>query len=472
MQKLTLREIADAVNGTLDPKWDHLEIAAISSDTRQMEAECLFVAFRGENFDGHRFVKKAFSLGAKAALCNRTVEKNDDMPQKPVVYVEDTLLAFGALAAYYKKKFPVYTVGVTGSVGKTSTKEMIYTVMQGKYKVLKTEGNFNNQIGMPRTLFALDNSYSAAVLEMGMCQLGEIRYLSQIACPDLGVITNIGVSHLENLGTRENILKAKLEILDGMPSDGKLILNGDNDMLATQRERLGGRALWYGIEQPGDVTAEKISQEGDDTSFVIRYQEKEYAARIPAIGIHNVYNALAAFLVGIQIGLSPEQIVHRYQYYQNAGMRQRVTVKKDVKVIEDCYNASPDSMESAINVISAIPCQGRRIAVFGDMLELGEQSGEMHYRIGQRAAGSKIDELICFGTEAENIFQGGRDHGLLSRYFTDKTALSDYLKNILKPGDAVIFKASRGMKLEEVISAVFSESNGLTECNTEKEDLT
>ncbi len=457
MQKLTLKEIADAVNGTLDEKWNELEIEAISSDTRQIEPGCLFVAFQGENFDGHHFIKQAFSLGAKAALSNRTVEKDDDMPQKPVVYVEDTLLAFGALAAYYKQKFSVYTVGVTGSVGKTSTKEMIYAVMSQKYKVLKTEGNFNNQIGMPRTLFSLDNSYSGAVLEMGMCELGEISYLSNIARPDLGVITNIGVSHLENLGTRENILKAKLEILDGMPPEGKLILNGDNDMLLTQKERLGKRALWYGIEEPGDVTAEEIRQEGDDTLFTVCYQGNRYPAQIPAIGVHNVYNALAAFLVGIEIGLTPEEIVAGYQSYQNAGMRQRVTVKRGVKVIEDCYNASPDSMESAINVISTIPCEGRRIAVFGDMLELGEQSRRMHFQVGERAAGSKIDELVCFGPEAEEIVKGAANLGLPAKHFPEKEALSNYLQAALKPGDAVIFKASRGMRLEEVIERVFSE---------------
>ncbi len=457
VQKLTLKEIAHAVNGTLDEKWNDLEISAISSDTRQIEPDCLFVAFRGENFDGHHFIRKAFSLGAKAALSDRTVEREDDMPQKPVVYVEDTLLAFGALAAYYKKKFPVYTVGITGSVGKTSTKEMVYTVMREKYKVLKTEGNFNNQIGMPRTLFSLDNSYSGAVLEMGMCELGEISYLSKIARPDLGVITNIGVSHLENLGTRENILKAKLEILDGMPPEGKLILNADNDMLQTQRDRLGNRALWYGLETPGDVTAEEIRQEGDSTCFTVCYQDKRYPAEVPAIGVHNVYNALAAFLVGIEIGLAPQQIIESYRQYQNAGMRQRVTIKKGVKVIEDCYNASPDSMESAINVISAIPCEGKRIAVFGDMLELGEQSGQMHRHVGQRAAGSKIDELLCTGGEAEAIAKGAEESGLEAKYFSTKNALADYLKKALKPGDAVIFKASRGMKLEEVIEAVFSE---------------
>lgn len=456
MQKMTLKEIAEAVNGTCDPRWEEISISSISSDTRQITPECLFVAFKGERFDGHTFIEKAFALGAVAALSNDAGVDKDAFDGKPIIYVEDTLLAFGALAAYYKEKFPVFTVGVTGSVGKTSTKEMIYAVMNQKYKVLKTEGNFNNQIGMPRTLFALDSSYKGAVLEMGMCYPGEISYLTHIAKPDLGVITNIGVSHLENLGSRENILKAKLEILEGMPEHGKLIANADNDMLQTVREQLGDRVLWYGMEQPADITAKEIRQIGDATAFTICYQGEEYAASIPAIGVHNVYNALAGFLVGIQIGLSPAEIIESFQNYRNAGMRQRISDQNGIKLIEDCYNASPDSMNSAIQVISSISCTGKRVAVLGDMLELGKDSGQMHYEVGQKAAASQIDELFCYGEEAKAILQGALDNGMERvSHFTDPDALAEALKENLSKGDAVIFKASRGIHLEDVIAKVF-----------------
>lgn len=450
MLELTIKKIAEAVNGQLNCGTEE-KISSVSTDTRTIQKGCLFIAIVGEKFDGHQFISKAFEEGASAVISSVPVDTD-----RPVILVEDTRKAYGDLAAYYRSLFPVYLVGVTGSVGKTSTKEMIYTVMSEKYKVLKTQGNFNNDIGLPRTLLELNESHTGAVIEMGMSALGEISYLSKIACPDLGVITNIGVSHLENLGTRDRILQAKLEILDGMSDSAKLILNHDNDKLASLADIMKDRIRYFGIEQDGDVTASEIVQKGDSTEFVIHFENQNYPAKLPAIGIHNVYNALAGFLVGIEIGLLPEQIIKSYENYQNSGMRQNLTEYDGIKVIADCYNASPDSMQAALQVISSVECTGKRIAVLGDMLELGTLSGEFHKKVGKMAAESKIDLLLCYGAEALHICEGAKEAGFSQVFhFQDKESMVSYIDGILQKGDAVIFKASRGIRLEQVMEKLF-----------------
>ncbi len=453
MRSLSLVEIAQAVDGKLNIDTNET-VDNVCIDTRKITKGCLYVAIKGEKFDGHDFIEKAFQLGAKAVISHKEIKTD-----KPVVYVKDTRLAFGALSAYYRSLFSVFLVGVTGSVGKTSTKEMIYTVMKNHYSVLKTQGNLNNDIGLPRTLLQLSDEYQGAVIEMGMSNLGEISYLSKLAKPDMAVITNIGVSHLENLKTRENILKAKLEILDGMKKGSKIILNADNDMLLTVKGKIEN-AVYIGIDntEDSDIIAKDIEQKGDDTLFTIVYGGKEYNAQIPTIGKHNVYNALVAFLVGIEIGMDEEKIIEALLQYENSGMRQQISIKNDIKVIADCYNASPDSMVSALSVIKAVECKGRRIAVLGDMLELGKTSDDLHRQVGRLVKDYDIDILYCYGKEAFYIKEGAKEAGVSNVIYTDnKDELATLLKRDLVKGDAVIFKASRGMKLEEVIEKVFGE---------------
>ena len=453
MQRLSLVEIAQAVDGKLNIDTNET-VDNVCIDTRKITKGCLYVAIKGEKFDGHDFIEKAFKLGAKAVISHKEIKTD-----KPVVYVKDTRLAFGALSAYYRSLFSVFLVGVTGSVGKTSTKEMIYTVMKNHYNVLKTQGNLNNDIGLPRTLLELSDEYQGAVIEMGMSNLGEISYLSKLAKPDMAVITNIGVSHLENLKTRENILKAKLEILDGMKKGSKIILNADNDMLLTVKDKIEN-AVYIGIDnvEDSDIIAKDIKQKGDDTLFTIIYGGKEYSAQIPTIGKHNVYNALVAFLVGVEIGMDEEKIIEALLQYENSGMRQQISIKNDIKVIADCYNASPDSMVSALSVIKSVECNGRRIAVLGDMLELGETSDDLHRQVGRLVKDYDIDTLYCYGKEAFYIKEGADEAGVSNTIYTNnKDELATLLKRDLVKGDAVIFKASRGMKLEEVIEKVFGE---------------
>lgn len=445
VEKLTLQTIKKAVNGKCN--YD-CEIKSISIDTRKLTEGCLFIAIKGENFDGHNFVEQALKGGAAAAISANPFPLHEN-----VIIVEDTKKALLDLAKYYKSLFNVFTVGVTGSVGKTSTKEMIYTILSVNGNTLKTYGNHNNEIGMPLTLFNLTNNTKNAVLEMGMSNFNEISVLSKICMPNVGVITNIGVSHIETLKSRENILKAKLEIIDGMCDDSPLILNGDDDMLITVSTLLDKPIIYYGIDnQTADVTAFDIKQDGSNTEFSINYFGKIIKAIIPTIGRHNVMNALAGFCVGIVADIAPEQIVGAMKWYKNASMRQNTIDIQGVTIIEDCYNASPASMRAAIDVITAMECTGKRVCVFGDMLELGSISDDAHIEVGKEVGRSRVDLLLCYGNQGKLIKKGAIIVGMKNvLHFDDATALAQYLAGNIVGNDAVIFKASRGVKLESVI---------------------
>ncbi len=454
MERLLLSEIA-ACLGAGCPK--ECEITEISTDTRTITQGSLFVAIKGDNFDGNEFVKKAIDQGASATVCERETEGC------PCIVVEDTRKAFLDIARLYRKKFSPVLVGVTGSVGKTTTKEMTALVLSEKYKTLKTQGNLNNGIGLPKTLLRLDSSYEAAVIEMGMNHFGEISSLTKTALPTMAVITNIGYSHIENLGSREGILKAKLEILEGMGKDSPLITNGDNDLLAPLKEKLDCPVLLYGIENDKcDVRAENIREENGETFFTIRYDGSVYDMMIPCIGVHNVMNALCAFAVGVKSGLTPSEIASALKKYQPEGMRQRIENRNGTDIIIDCYNASPDSMKASLSVLSGMKVSGRRAAVLGDMLELGERSEELHRLVGKYVCEYKPDMLYCYGKEAGYIADEAEKGGIKAYAFgkDEKEGLSDALSKELKSEDAVLFKASRGMKLEEVIEKVFGKMIG------------
>jgi len=443
MEPLKLSEIAWAVNGSC-PQMCDVDITEISTDSRSIPEASLFVALKGERFDGNKFVNEAFTKGAIACVA----EKDSpfvDKTAKNLILVENTEKALLSIAHLYRKKLSLKLVGVTGSVGKTTTKEMIYAVLSQRWKTHKTQGNLNNQIGLPKTLLQLDKSFEAAVIEMGMSDLGEIHALSVCAQPDISVITTIGVSHLENLGTRENILKAKLEITDGMQESAPLVINIDNDMLSTAK--LDRRVITYGIEKKADVMATDITSDGENTAFAINGLE----VSIPCIGQHNVYNALAAYAVAKYLGMTDAEIVEGLKNYTPSGMRQRITKVGDTTVVEDCYNASPDSIKAALRTLSSMSTNGKKIAVLGDMLELGSVSAESHFAIGALCAELGIDELVCLGEEAKRYDEGCKTAGGKSTWFDNRDKLSEYLTDIAKEGDILWFKASRGMKFEELI---------------------
>ncbi|MDE5648975.1 MAG: UDP-N-acetylmuramoyl-tripeptide--D-alanyl-D-alanine ligase [Oscillospiraceae bacterium] len=451
MEKLLLSEIAHCLNAECP---EEKVIAEISTDTRNLPAGCLFIAIKGERFDGHIFIKQAIENGAAAAVSEYPVDGC------PCIVVQNTRTALLEIAKYYRSKFDPVLVGVTGSVGKTTTKEMIALVLSEKYNTLKTQGNLNNEIGLPKTLFNLDSSYKAAVIEMGMSDFGEIERLSNTASPTIGVITNIGYSHIENLKSQEGILKAKLEILSGMKQDAPLIINGDDMYLAPlKNEFKNSRPVYlYGIDNEHcDFKAENIIEENGITRFTLVYNGFETEIEIPCAGKHNVLNASAAFCIGILSGLSEKEIVSALKKYKPDAMRQNIVKKGDHTVIIDCYNASPDSMKATLNVLAGMECNGRKIAVLGDMLELGDMSEKLHRLVGEYAAQYHLDRLYCYGENAMYIAAEASEHGLASCAFhkDSKDLLAEKIKKDLKSGDIILFKASRGMKLEEVIDKIF-----------------
>lgn len=451
MKTFSLRFVLSATSGSLTRACYNMKLSGISTDSRTVEPGCLYLALRGDRFDGHDYISAAFDKGALAAVAER-VPANED---RPVMVVKDTHQALLDLAAAYRRRFDIPVVGVTGSVGKTSTKEMICAVLSTRYRTLKNEGNRNNEIGMPLSVFNLEDTHQAAVFEMGMSAFGEIARMTRVAVPQVAVITNIGISHIEKLGSRENILRAKLEILEGMPPDGTLIYNGDDELLCgAAKQGLRVRTLCYGIDNPG-CTARAANLRIDEagTAFDLLYAGKSYPAWVPASGRHQVYNALAAFLAGVCLGVEPMRAVEGLRRYRTTGMRQRIEEIGGITFVEDCYNASPDSMRAAFGVLGTV-AKGRKVAVLSDMLELGDHARESHLAAGRLAAESGVDMLLCYGDNARFYCEGFRQakEGADCRHFDTQAELSAAVSRELGSGDTVLFKASRGMKLEDTVA--------------------
>lgn len=448
MKAFTLQEAAAALG--LPQIQAQATLADVCTDTRKIQPGSLFVCLRGERFDGHTFASQAAQLGAAALLVDHPVDA--DVPQ---LVVTDTGKALLQLAGWYRRRFWLPVVGLTGSVGKTTTKEFIALVLGAKYNTLKTQGNLNNEIGVPQMLFRLEDSHTAAVIEMGMNHFGEISRLTRAVAPTVGLITNIGVSHIENLGSRAGILQAKLEILEGMAPDAPLIVNADNDMLRTVK--LGDRPLLtFAIDdQSADFTATDIAEQGSTTAFTVHHSTFTRPVTIPTVGIHNVYNALAAMAVGYVTGVDPAAAAAALANYVPAGMRQNLVQVGGVQVIEDCYNASPDSMRAALQTLGKLPVH-RRYAVLGAMLELGDYAKEAHTQVGKMAAENGIDGVLAYGADAAYIVEAAKQAGLENaRLFDTKEALAQALAQQVQPGDGVLFKGSRGMHLEDVMHTVY-----------------
>lgn len=448
MKAFTLQEAAAALG--LPQMQAQATLADVCTDTRKIQPGSLFVCLRGERFDGHSFASQAAQLGAAALLVDHPVDA--DVPQ---LVVTDTGKALLQLAGWYRRRFQLPVVGLTGSVGKTTTKEFIALVLGAKYNTLKTQGNLNNEIGVPQMLFRLEDSHTAAVIEMGMNHFGEISRLTRAVAPTVGLITNIGVSHIENLGSRAGILQAKLEILEGMAPDAPLIVNMDNDMLRTVK--LGDRPLLtFAIDdQSADFTATDIAEQGSTTTFTVHHSTFTQPVTIPTVGIHNVYNALAAMAVGYVTGVDPAAAASALANYVPAGMRQNLVQVGGVQVIEDCYNASPDSMRAALQTLGKLPVH-RRYAVLGAMLELGDYAKEAHTQVGKMAAENGIDGVLAYGADAAYIVEAAKQAGLENaRLFDTKESLAQSLAQQVQPGDGVLFKGSRGMHLEDVMHTVY-----------------
>ena len=449
MKELTLKQIADWCGGKISARFEHLRVSRMQSDSRKVRSGDLFVALKGAKADGHDFAETAINHGAVAALVSRPISE-----KLPSIEVEDTLRAYGEIAAGYRKLTGVKVVGITGSVGKTTTKEMTASVLEAAYHTAKTEGNHNNNLGLPMTIMDMPENTEVAVLEMGMNHSGEMEYLSSIARPDLAIITNIGTMHIEHLGTREGILQAKLEIMRGMPDDGAGVFNGDEPLLWNIRAIGKHKKYYYGIENHAcDVTATDIVELDDGVRFVVHGFGQQFELFVPMLGRHAVYNALAATTVGLLLGVKPEQIQARFSSFHNTGMRQKIYVKNGVTIIEDCYNAGPESTEAALDVLAGIKTDGRRIAVLGDMLELGNRSAAEHYRIGRLAVG-KADLLLTYGEHSVRTLTGAITGGMNPKntdHFDTHEDMAHMLKMRVSEGDVVLFKGSRGMRMEKVL---------------------
>ena len=449
MKELTLKQIADWCGGKVSARFEHLRVSRMQSDSRKVRSGDLFVALKGAKADGHDFAETAINHGAVAALVSRPISE-----KLPSIEVEDTLCAYGEIAAGYRKLTGVKVVGITGSVGKTTTKEMTASILEAVYHTAKTEGNHNNNLGLPMTIMDMPENTEVAVLEMGMNHSGEMEYLSDIARPDLAIITNIGTMHIEHLGTREGILQAKLEIMRGMPDDGAGVFNGDEPLLWNIRAIGKHKKYYYGIENHAcDITATDIVELDDGVRFVVHGFGQQFELFVPMLGRHAVYNALAATTVGLLLGVKPEQIQARFSSFHNTGMRQKIYVKNGVTIIEDCYNAGPESTEAALDVLAGIKTDGRRIAVLGDMLELGNRSAAEHYRIGRLAVG-KADLLLTYGEHSVRTLTGAITGGMNPKntdHFDTHEDMAHMLKMRVSEGDVVLFKGSRGMRMEKVL---------------------
>ena len=468
MKNMTLVNIAEAVQGTLCGFHDSFkdEVTGVVLDSRKVEEGFLFIATKGERVDGHDFIDAVFEKGARGVICEVAPEN----PKGPYILVEDSFAALKKLAAFYRNQLAIKVVGITGSVGKTSTKECVAAVLAQKYNVLKTEGNFNNEVGLPLTVLKIRDEHEIAVLEMGISDFGEMHRLSSIAQPDICVMTNIGQCHLENLKTRDGILKAKSEIFDFIQPDGSVCVNGDDDKLSTITEIKGIRPVFFGRDEKNQIYAYDIVNKGlNGTSMTIFRKNiledgnekagnkaalgEAFQVEIPLPGEHMVYNALAATAVATTLGMTKEEITAGIASVCPVGGRSHIINDETYTLIDDCYNANPVSMKAAIDLLSMAVT--RKAAVLGDMFELGTNEASLHEGVGVYAAQKNIDCIICIGNLAKNIIDGANQNlqpGTEVHYFENKDAFFKEYAQILKKKDTVLVKASHGMHFEEIVA--------------------
>lgn len=455
MKELTLAQIAEACGGTLIGGNEAKEytVTGVEIDSRRVKPGDLFVAIPGEKVDGHKFIPDVLKKGAYA-LSQQSLDVDG-----AYILVEDTVTAMKRLARFYRNSLDIKVVGITGSVGKTSTKEMIASVLGKKFRVHKTQGNFNNGIGLPLTIFQIEKEHQVAVLEMGISEFGEMHELADMAQPDIMVITNIGLCHLENLKTRDGILKAKTESFAHLKPDGVVILNGDDDKLSTVEQVAGRKPVFYGIKGRNlcetSVCADAVTEHGlEGMTAEFHTPQGDMEVVIPIPGEHNVYNALAATCVAEQLGLSMDEIKCGIAAASTISGRTNLIHTKGMTVIDDCYNANPVSMKASLDVLSK--AGGRKIAVLGDMGELGEDEQQLHYEVGTYAGTLPIDLLFCVGTLSGKLAEGAKKQNpaLTVKHYATREEMTEELLATVKEGDAVLVKASHFMEFPKVVAAL------------------
>ena len=450
MGKLTLKQAADWCGGYVEPKFENIEFLGANNDTRVLQPGQLFIVLQGAR-DGHDFIPAAMEKGAAAALCSRKVG------DYPCIIVEDPRIALGQIAFHERQRIGMKVVGITGSVGKSTTKEMVASVLETTFRTGKTPVNHNNDIGMPMAILAMSEDTEVAVLEMGMNHFREMAYLSQIARPDVAVIVNIGTMHIEFLGSQEGIRQAKLEILEGMEPDGKLLLNGSDPMLNPLNREISQPVTYFGMQDGCGVRAVDICQEPGLLRFRVEANGQSFPVEMALEGMHFVADSLAAVAVGLELGVSVENIQKALFGFRNMAGRQETFEASGYTIIKDCYNAGPESMAAALEVLGSKP--GRRIAVLGDMLELGHCAEAEHIKLGN-FAGEKADFVLAYGPNGFHVVKGALEKGVnpdRAKAFTEREAMAECLKQIAKPGDVLLFKGSRGMHMELVLEQFLKE---------------
>ena len=450
MKHMTLREITAACGGTYfgDPESTAKEVSSVVIDSRKVTRDSLFVAIRGARVDGHTFIPQTIEAGA---LCALSEEPLGDITF-PYILVDSCTQALKDLAEHYRKSLDIKVVGISGSVGKTSTKEMIASVLSQKYNVLKTEGNFNNEIGVPLTIFNLREEHEIAVLEMGINHFGEMTRLAKMARPDICVITNIGVAHMELLGSRDGILKAKTEMFQYMNPDGTIIFNGDDDKLITYSPENGITPIYFGLGENSSYRAEQIANNGlRGTNATFVTPKSRFSAHISIPGEHMVHNALAGIAVGYALGMSDAEIKAGIEALKPLAGRNHLIETNTYTIIDDCYNANPISMKASIDVLSK--ADTRTVAILGDMGELGAKEKEMHYDVGQHTATAGIHVLICIGTLSEELARGAKETGcnIQIYHYPDQEHFFAEMSSILEKNDTILVKASHAMAFEKIV---------------------
>lgn len=453
MDNMTLTEVLDATKGEVIKEGKETSYKAVSIDTRTIGANSIFIALKGANFNGNTFSGEASLKGARICIIDEICTEMQNFQEDTfVIKVKDGKQALLSLAKYYRKRLKIKVIGITGSTGKTSTKDLVAAALSSRYKVFKTKGNFNNEIGLPLMIFNITNEYDIAVLEMGMSNFGEIHNLSDVARPDIAIITNVGVSHLEYLKTRENILKAKLEITDFFNKDNTLIINNDNDLLKTINESFYN-VIKIGLDDSNnDFFIKNYSLYDDRVKFNIqeKNENKVFEFNINVIGKHNISNSLLAIACGQKLGLSFKELQEGFKKIDFTSMRLDIIKGAKFTLIDDSYNASPDSMKAAIDVLASI--QGKRkVAVLGTMKELGDEAFNLHTEVGEYARLRNIDLLICVG-DYEDAYREGYNSKENILIFSTNEEVSNYLKNNILQGDCILIKASRSMKFETIVN--------------------
>lgn len=456
MEQLTLQDLITATSGVLVGSCQDLSqtFSAVDTDSRTITTDSVFFSLLGEHFDGHRFLGDLETSCVSGFVISQ--ELTHYATDKFYVKVSDSKKALGDLAKYYRNRFHLPVIAVTGSVGKTTAKDMISSVLSTKYKVLKTEGNFNNEIGLPLTLFRLTQEHEVCVLEMGMDALGDIDYLGNIASPCIAVITNIGDAHVERLGSRENILKAKCEILNHLPSDGLVLLNGDDSLLKNVGRPYSFQTVLVGFQDSFPYYATQVENDGVSSTFCkLVCSAETIPVCIPALGKHMVYPSLFALGIGKKLNLSTQEVVDGISNFIPTKMRMnQVKLKNSVTLLDDTYNANPQSMKASIEVLSNFSSE-KKIAVLGDMFELGEFSESLHQEVGRFVAQQGIDILIAVGTLAVHFSTGAKEGNHPQVYsFLKKEEAVSLISSLIAPNTTILFKASRGMGLETLVEEV------------------